>query len=57
MNWEVLIAMKVNKFLSVNINTNLIYDFDVKSKNADGTEGPAKVQFKELLGIGLSYNF
>ena len=56
-NWEVLIAMKVNKFLSVNINTNLIYDFDVKSKNADGTEGPAKVQFKELLGIGLSYNF
>ena len=56
-NWELLIAMKVNKFLSVNINTNLIYDFDVKTKNADGTDGPAKVQFKELLGIGLSYNF
>lgn len=56
-NWELLIAMKINKFLSVNINTNLIYDYDVKTKNADGTDGPAKVQFKELLGVGLSYNF
>ena len=50
-NWEVLIAMKINRFLSVNISTHLIYDEDIILPD----EG--KVQFKELLGVGLSYNF
>ena len=29
-NWETLIAMKVNKYLSVNFNTQLIYDDNIK---------------------------
>jgi len=61
-NWEVLIAMKVNKYISATISTQLIYDDDVDiaiDKNSDGIIekiGP-RVQFKEVLGIGLSVKF
>jgi hypothetical protein len=64
-SWETLIAMKVNKYISVNINTHLIYDDNIKvpfDKNNNGTieVGEAvgsRIQFKEILGVGLSYNF
>ncbi len=64
-NWETLIALKVNKFISVSFNTDLIYDDNIKvpfDKNGDGIieAGEAvgsKVQFKEILGVGLSYKF
>ncbi len=62
-NWETLLAFKVNKFISVNFNTLLIYDDKIKVKvdrNKDGilddVPGP-RVQFKEILGVGFSYNF
>lgn len=58
-NHEILIAMKVNKFLSANISTQMIYDdivpITVLEGSAKGT-GP-RLQFKEVLGIGLSYKF
>jgi hypothetical protein len=59
-NWEVFVIMKINKFLSVNLNTLLIYDHDIdigKDTNDDGTPddfGP-RIQFKELFGLGLSF--
>jgi hypothetical protein len=64
-NWETLIAFKVNKYISANIITQLIYDDKIKvpfDKNNDGLieAGEAvgsKIQFKEILGVGLSYNF
>ncbi len=64
-NWETLIAMKVNKYISVSFNTDLIYDDNIKipfDKNGNGTieTGEAvgsKVQFKEILGVGFSYKF
>jgi hypothetical protein len=59
-NWETLIAFKVNKFLSANINTQLIYDDKIKvpvnRNGVDRTIG-SLVQFKEILGVGFSYNF
>jgi hypothetical protein len=62
-NWETLIIMKVNKFISVNFNTQLIYDDKIKIKvdrNNDGIldaiPGP-RIQFKEILGVGISYKF
>jgi hypothetical protein len=64
-NWETLIALKVNKYISANLNTQLIYDDKVKildDTNGNGIKdagepfGP-RVQFKEILGIGFSYNF
>lgn len=56
-NWDMLISMKINKFLSATLNTTLKYDNDVKTFEDDGTKRGAKVQFKEILGIGLAYNF
>lgn len=56
-NWDLLISMKVNKFLTASVNTTLKYDDDVKIKRADGTTGGPKVQFKEMIGVGFAYNF
>jgi len=50
-NWETLIAMKVNKHITVSLNTNLIYDYDTK------IDGKDRVQFKEIFGLGASYTF
>ncbi len=61
-NWDLLINMKINDFLSANLITNLIYDDDIKidvDKNNDGiieARGP-RVQFKEMFGLGLSLKF
>jgi hypothetical protein len=63
--WENLIALKVNKFISVNFNTVLLYDDDIKvpvDRNGNGifesTEAPGpRTQFKEILGVGFSYKF
>ncbi|HUX96184.1 MAG TPA: DUF3078 domain-containing protein [Bacteroidales bacterium] len=64
-NWETLIAFKVNKYLNVNFNTHLIYDDDIKiqnDRNGNGTIEPGEgskslVQFKEIFGVGFSYKF
>jgi hypothetical protein len=61
-SWESLIAMKVNKYISVTFNTHLIYDDNTKisiDTNEDGIidyKGP-RTQFKEILGVGFSYKF
>lgn len=64
-SWDVQINMTINKWLSASVSTNLVYDNDIKfaydKKDADGNiigQGKcAKVQFKEVLAIGLQYNF
>lgn len=61
-NWETIIAMKVNKFITANISATVIYDDDIDisiDNNDDGVidkVGP-RTQFKEVLSIGLSYKF
>ena len=57
-NMEILINMQINKFLSANINTLFIYDDDIKFliDPESGKKGP-RLQFKEVLGLGLSYKF
>ncbi|MFM1932740.1 MAG: hypothetical protein RL226_2043 [Bacteroidota bacterium] len=65
-NWETLISMKVNKFMSATISTQLLYDDDVILQKKDPVledgvvldsgRGPG-VQFKEVLAIGFSYKF
>lgn len=56
-NWDLLINMKINSFLSANINTTLKYDDDIKSIAKDGEFSGPKVQFKEVIGVGFAYNF
>ena len=46
-NWNILVNMKINNFLSTNLITELIYDKDQIDE----------VQFKEIIGVGLTYTF
>ncbi|MDB4083291.1 hypothetical protein N9502_03390, partial [Vicingaceae bacterium] len=58
-NWDNLLNMKVNKYISASITTSLIYDDDVNitiSKDDGSTPkvGP-RTQFKYVLGVGLAF--
>ncbi len=55
-NWEALINMKVNDFLSANLAIDAIYDEKINIIRDNGTKGPA-TQFRNVLSLGLSYNF
>lgn len=55
-DWQTGIAMKVNKWLSTNLTTHLIYDDDVMITDSKGKKGP-RTQFKEVLSVGISVLF
>lgn len=55
--WNFLLSMKINKYLNASLNTTLLYDNDVKYINKEGNAEGARVQFKEIIGIGIGYNF
>ena len=61
-DWQVNVNMKVNEFIKASIGSHLRYDDDVKIKediNGDGkleTLG-ARIQFKQMLGVGVVYEF
>lgn len=63
-NYEMNILMKINEFINTTIHTNLIYDDDVRIpvyEKVNGIETKVgttkKIQFKELLSIGIAYRF
>jgi len=61
-NWDLLLTFKVNEFISASLMTQLIYDYDIKfgyDSTGDGEidSYEARVQFKELFGLGLTYSF
>lgn len=56
-NWDLMLAFKLNKYISANFSTNLIYDDDIKSVDANGVVGGPKVQLRQVFGLGLSYTF
>ena len=57
-NWEVILAMKINKYLSALLTTQLLYDNDVFIlKSETNQTGGAGTQFKETFGLGFSYKF
>jgi hypothetical protein len=53
--WDLLLTLKVNKWLAASFACNLIYDDNIKIKIDPDKPGVPRTQFKELLGIGLSY--
>lgn len=62
-DWELNLDLRVNEFIVTTIGTHLIYDDDIlfdPIKNEAGivvNDGVPKIQFKQLLGVGVSYNF
>ncbi len=60
-NWETIIGLKVNKFITASLSTLLIYDDDIDITETDAAGaitgfGP-RTQFKQVFGVGLSYKF
>lgn len=53
--WSNLIAMKINRFLNVTYNFDLIYDDDVR-QFGDAGNSPA-AQMRSMLGIGFALKF
>ncbi|MEH6618474.1 DUF3078 domain-containing protein [Maribacter arcticus] len=62
-DWELNLDMKVNKFISTSLGTQMIYDDDILFdvvKNDNGTilnPGIPKIQFKQILAVGILYGF
>lgn len=52
--WYNSIVMQVNKYISMNLQTEMLYDDNTVFLRDNGTTGKA-VQFKEVLGLGLTY--
>lgn len=44
-NWELLLGLRITKFVSANLKTNFLYDIDAS----------LDPQFKEFFGVGFSY--
>lgn len=59
-DWQLQFDMVVNQYVRASVATHLIYDDDIKSKediNGVQVTRGAKVQLKQILGVGLSYAF
>ena len=56
-NWETLTVFKINKYLSSTFSTLLIYDDDILIANEDGENLKPRIQFKDVLNIGLLFKF
>ncbi|MEP7170655.1 MAG: DUF3078 domain-containing protein [Bacteroidota bacterium] len=57
-NWEMLVSLKINKYLSALIQTQLLYDDDVIVPKTDVNAQPGPgTQFKEAFGLGFAYKF
>jgi hypothetical protein len=59
-DWQLQLDLVVNEYVKANIGTHIIYDDDIKAKEEVNGEqvtvGP-KLQLKQMLGIGLVYDF
>ncbi|SMD33221.1 Protein of unknown function [Reichenbachiella faecimaris] len=63
-NWENILTLKVNGWLSANIYNQIIYDYDIKFYELDPLTGENdlttetdKWQFKNIIGLGLAVQF
>lgn len=56
LNWDLLANFKINKLLTATLNTTLRYYNDEHYVEDDVDKG-ARIQFKELFGLGLAYKF
>jgi hypothetical protein len=56
-NWDLKLDMKINEYLSAVFGTTLKYDDDIKYIDENGNKRGARIQLKQLLGVGLTYKF
>ncbi len=63
LDWELNLKLKVNKHILTSVGTHVIFDDDIlfnEIKDASGAityPGEPKIQFKQVLGVGVIYDF
>ncbi|QLG45125.1 DUF3078 domain-containing protein [Costertonia aggregata] len=63
LDWELNFDLVVNKYINASIGTHVIFDDDIKFDRqvaTDGTvidPGTPRIQFKQVLGVGVKYSF
>lgn len=58
-DWQTTIGLKVTDYITANVFTHLIYDYDVlipNDKNENGIADDRGVQFRDVIGVGFAYN-
>jgi hypothetical protein len=59
-DWELKFDLIVNQYVRANVGTHIVYDDDIKTVKEVNKQqiimGP-KIQLKQILGVGLTYNF
>ncbi len=61
-NFDLLLSMKVNDYISASLITQMIYDYDIRFDLLDDSGVPtdeteSRIQLKQLFGVGLTYSF
>jgi len=56
-NWNVIIDMSINSWLSAKLSTELVYDDNITINDNDGNPLGPRTQFKEMFGLGLAVKF
>lgn len=56
-NWETVTKFKINDYLTATYSTLLVYDDDITVIRSRDEKPTIAVQFKDVLNIGLLYNF
>jgi hypothetical protein len=55
-NWDSMLSLKVNKYISTFVGLTLLYDDDISILQKNGEYGP-RTQFKQTFGLGLAMDF
>ena len=61
-NWEINFDLTINKYVTANVGSQLVYDDDDLHKEDIDNDGVLdilgpRIQLKQLLGVGFSYDF
>ncbi len=56
-DWNLIITFQINKWLAFSFVSELIYDEDVTIADKDDIPRNSLVQFKDVIGIGLTFKF
>lgn len=56
-NWDMILAMQVNKIISAKVSTGLIYNHIIIIMDANRDPLGSRTEFKEMFGAGLSVKF
>lgn len=52
-NWDTMISLKVNEYITTSLGLTVIYDHDIKIQDGDKI-GP-RTQFRQIFGVGFAY--